>query len=80
VTSAAGVVRAAREAGMSGPLTPKKVFALARRGDPTACEVVATEARRWALGLAVVVATALAAAQDWLFDPARMLDRKELVV
>jgi hypothetical protein len=22
----------------------------------------------------------LAAAQDWLFDPARMLDRKELVV
>jgi predicted NBD/HSP70 family sugar kinase len=26
------------------------------------------------------VATALAAAQDWLFDPARMLDRKELVV
>jgi predicted NBD/HSP70 family sugar kinase len=134
VTNAAGVVRTAREAGMTGPLTPKKVFALARRGDPTACEVVATEARRLALGLAVVVAvvdlelvvlgggiggnadllleplerelralsplrprlaasalgedavlqgavaTALAAAQDWLFDPARMLDRKELVV
>jgi len=128
------VVRTAREAGMTGPLTPKKVFTLARRGDPTACEVVATEARRLALGLAVVVAvvdlelvvlgggiggnadllleplerelralsplrprlaasalgedavlqgavaTALAAAQDWLFDPARMLDRKELVV
>jgi predicted NBD/HSP70 family sugar kinase len=134
VTNAAGVVRTAREAGMTGPLTPKKVFALARRGDLTACEVVATEARRLALGLAVVVAvvdlelvvlgggvggngdllleplerelralsplrprlaasalgedavlqgavaTALAAAQDWLFDPARMLDRKELVV
>jgi len=133
-TNAAGVVRTAREAGMTGPLTPQKVFALARRGDPTACEVVATEARRLALGLAVVVAvvdlelvvlgggiggnadllleplerelralsplrprlaasalgedavlqgavaTSLAAAQDWLFDPARMLDRKELVV
>jgi predicted NBD/HSP70 family sugar kinase len=133
-TNAAGVVRTAREAGMTGPLTPQKVFALARRGDPTACEVVATEARRLALGLAVVVAvvdlelvvlgggiggnadllleplerelralsplrprlaasalgedavlqgavaTALGAAQDWLFDPARMLDRKELVV
>jgi predicted NBD/HSP70 family sugar kinase len=133
-TNAAGVVRTARQAGMTGPLTPQKVFALARRGDPTACEVVATEARRLALGLAVVVAvvdlelvvigggiggnadlllepierelralsplrprlaasalgedavlqgavaTALAAAQDWLFDPARMLDRKELVV
>jgi hypothetical protein len=26
------------------------------------------------------VATALGAAHDWLFDPARMLDRKELVV
>jgi predicted NBD/HSP70 family sugar kinase len=133
-TNAAGVVRTARQAGMTGPLTPQKVFALARRGDPTACEVVATEARRLALGLAVVVAvvdlelvvigggiggnadlllepverelralsplrprlaasalgedavlqgavaTALAAAQDWLFDPARLLDRKELVV
>jgi predicted NBD/HSP70 family sugar kinase len=133
-TNAAGVVRTARQAGMTGPLTPQKVFALARRGDPTACEVVATEARRLALGLAVVVAvvdlelvvigggiggnadlllepverelralsplrprlaasalgedavlqgavaTALAAAQDWLFDPARIRDRKELVV
>jgi hypothetical protein len=27
-----------------------------------------------------VVATALAASRDRLFDPARMLDRKELVV
>jgi predicted NBD/HSP70 family sugar kinase len=133
-TNAAGVVRTARQAGMTGPLTPQKVFALARRGDPTACEVVATEARRLALGLAVVVAvvdlelvvigggiggnadlllepverelralsplrprlaasalgedavlqgavaTALAAAQEWLFDPARLPDRKELVV
>jgi predicted NBD/HSP70 family sugar kinase len=133
-TNATGVVRTARQAGMTGPLTPTQVFALARRGDPVAREVVGIEARRIALGLAVViavvdlelvilgggiggnadlllepverelrllsplrprlatsslgddavlqgaVATALAAAQDWLFDPARMLDRKELVV
>jgi predicted NBD/HSP70 family sugar kinase len=133
-TNAAGVVRSARAAGMTGPLTPQKVFALARRGDPAARQVVQLEARRLALGLAVVtavvdlelvilgggigrnadlllepverelralsplrprlavsalgddavlqgaVATALAAAQDWLFDPARLLDRKELVV
>ena len=133
-TSGMGVVRIAREAGMNGPLTPKKVFALARRGDPLARRVVETEAQRIALGLAVViavvdlelvilgggvggnadlllepverelrelsplrprlaasalgddavlqgaVATALAAAQDRLFDPARMLDQKELVV
>jgi predicted NBD/HSP70 family sugar kinase len=133
-TSGMGVVRIAREAGMNGPLTPKKVFALARRGDPLARRVVETEAQRIALGLAVViavvdlelvilgggvggnadlllepverelrelsplrprlaasalgddavlqgaVATALAAAQDRLFDPARMLDRKELLI
>jgi predicted NBD/HSP70 family sugar kinase len=133
-TNAAGVVRGARAAGMTGPLTPQKVFALARKGDPAARQVVELEARRLALGLAVVtavvdlelvilgggigrnadlllepverelralsplrprlavsalgddavlqgaVATALAAAQDWLFDPARLLDRKELVV
>jgi predicted NBD/HSP70 family sugar kinase len=128
----AGVVRHAREAGMTGSLTPKRVFALARKGDPLAGRVVEEEARRIALGLAVVmavvdlelvilgggiggnadlllapverelralsplrprlavsslgedavlqgaVATALAAAQDRLFDPARMLERKEL--
>jgi predicted NBD/HSP70 family sugar kinase len=133
-TNAAGVVRTAREAGMTGALTPKRVFALARKGDPIAGEVVAIEARRLALGIAVVttvvdlelvilgggiggngdllldpverelhalsplrprlavsslgddavlqgaVTTALGAAHDWLFDPARMLDRKELVV
>jgi len=130
----AGVVRTAHEAGMKGSLTPKKVFALARKGDPLAERVVETEAQRLALGLAVVtavvdlelvilgggiggnadlllepverelralsplrprlvasalgddavlqgaLATALAAAQDRLFDPARMLDQKELVV
>ena len=133
-SSAAAVVRVAREAGMTGSLTPKKVFAMAGRGDPVALRVVETEARRIALGLAVVsavtdlelvilgggiggnaellldpierelralsplrprlaasalgddavlhgaVATALEIAQDRLFDPARMLDRKELVV
>jgi predicted NBD/HSP70 family sugar kinase len=130
----AAVVRRAAEAGMAGSLTAKKVFALARKGDPVAREVVEDEARRLALGLAVVtavvdlelvilggglggnadlllspierelralspirprvatsalgedavlqgaVATALAVAQSRLFDPATMLDRKELVV
>ena len=128
------VVRAARAAGTGGSLTAKKVFGLARRGDPPAGRVVEGEARRLALGLAVVtavvdlelvilgggiggnadlllgpverelralspmrprlatsalgedavlqgaVATALAVAQRHLFDPATMLDRKELVV
>ena len=130
----AAVVRRAAETGLGGPLTAKQVFALARRGDPLAREVVEEEARRLALGLAVVtavvdlelvilgggvggnadlllapierelralspmrprlavsalgedavlqgaVATALAVAQSRLFDPATMLDRKELVV
>jgi predicted NBD/HSP70 family sugar kinase len=128
------VVRAAAKAGLPGSLTAKKVFALARRGDPLAGRVVEDEARRLALGLAVVVAvvdlelvilgggvggnadlllapverelralspirprlavsalgedavlqgavaTALGVAQSRLFDPATMLDRKELVV
>jgi predicted NBD/HSP70 family sugar kinase len=130
----AGVVRSANQAGLTGPLTPKKVFALARKGDPAAGRVVEDEARRLALGLAAVlavvdlelvilgggiggnadlllapverglralsplrprlvvsalgedavlqgaVATALGVAQRRLFDPATMLDRKELVV
>jgi predicted NBD/HSP70 family sugar kinase len=129
-TNAAGVIRLAREAGMTGPLTPAKVFAMARGGHPVAGEVVATEARRLALGLAAVVAvvdlelvilgggigrnadlllgpigrelrtlsplrprlevsalddavlhgavaTALAAAQDRLFDLTRRLDRRQ---
>jgi predicted NBD/HSP70 family sugar kinase len=132
--SGAGVVRIAHELGMKGKLTPKRVFALARKRDPLGLQVVEREARRLALGLAAVaavvdlelvilgggiggnadlllepiglelrtlsplrprlvgsalgddavlhgaVATALAAAQDRLFDPARMLDQKELVV
>ena len=128
------VVRGAGQAGLTGSLSAKKVFAMARRGDPLAGRVVEEEARRLALGLAVViavvdlelvilgggvggnadlllppierelralsplhprlavsalgedavlqgaVATALALAQSRLFDPATMLDRKELVV
>jgi predicted NBD/HSP70 family sugar kinase len=130
----AAVVRGASEAGLTGSLTAKQVFGLARRGDPLAGRVVEDEARRLALGLAVViavvdlelvilgggvggnadlllspverelralspvrprlavsalgedavlqgaVATALAVARTRLFDPATMLDRKELVV
>jgi predicted NBD/HSP70 family sugar kinase len=128
------VVRGAGQAGLSGSLSAKQVFAMARKGDPQAGRVVEDEARRLALGLAVViavvdlelvilgggvggnadlllppierelralsplrprlavsalgedavlqgaVATALAVAQSQLFDPATMLDRKELVV
>jgi predicted NBD/HSP70 family sugar kinase len=130
----AAVVRAAGQAGLAGSLSAKKVFALARKGDPLARRVVDAEAARIAVGLAVVlavvdlelvilgggvggnadlllapverelralsplrprlavsalgedavlqgaVATALAVAQSRLFDPATMLDRKELVV
>jgi predicted NBD/HSP70 family sugar kinase len=52
----AAVVRAAREAGLAGALSAKKVFALARKGDPLAARVVEDEARRVALGIAVVTA------------------------
>jgi predicted NBD/HSP70 family sugar kinase len=55
VASAGGVVRAAREMGMRPPLTAKKVFTAARRGDPIAGRAVETEARRLALGIAAVV-------------------------
>ena len=50
------MVRAAREAGLTGSLSAKKVFALARKGDPLAARVVEDEARRVALGIAVVMA------------------------
>jgi predicted NBD/HSP70 family sugar kinase len=130
----AAVVRAAGQAGLAGSLSAKKVFAQARKGDPAAGRVVEDEARRLALGLAVVmavvdleliilgggvggnadlllapierelralsparprlavsalgedavlqgaVATALAVAQNRLFDPATLLEQKELVV
>jgi predicted NBD/HSP70 family sugar kinase len=130
----AAVVRAAGQAGLAGSLSAKQVFAQARKGDPGAGRVVEDEARRLALGLAVVmavvdleliilgggvggnadlllapierelralsparprlavsalgedavlqgaVATALAVAQNRLFDPATLLEQKELVV
>jgi predicted NBD/HSP70 family sugar kinase len=132
--NAAAVVRDAGRAGLAGSRTAMKVFALARKGDPQAARVVEDEARRLALGIAVVdavvdlelvilgggvggnadlllapierelralspirprlavsalgedavlqgaVAAALATARGRLFDPATMLDRKELVV
>ena len=53
--AASGVVRHARELGMKAPLTPRAIFGAARRGDDLACEVVAAEARRLALAIAVVV-------------------------
>jgi predicted NBD/HSP70 family sugar kinase len=50
-----GVVAAAREEGMEAPLTGKKVFAAARKGDDRALRVVAGVAERIALAIAAVV-------------------------
>ncbi len=55
VAGAAGVVATARSFGMKPPLTPKKIFAAARKGDRTARKVVALEAQRIALVIAAVV-------------------------
>jgi predicted NBD/HSP70 family sugar kinase len=52
---ASGVVAAARELGMSPPLSARGVIAAARRGDPIARRVVALEAERIAVGLAAIV-------------------------
>jgi predicted NBD/HSP70 family sugar kinase len=52
---AAGVVATARRLGMRPPLTPKKVFTAARRGDPTAERVVEAVAGGIALAIAAVV-------------------------
>ncbi len=52
---AAGVVQTAREMGMEPPLTPRKVFQSARRGDATAARVVGVIAQRIALAIAAVV-------------------------
>lgn len=51
-----GVVRSAVELGMKRPLTPKKVFSAARKGDPLAARVVEEVGRRIALGLAAAAA------------------------
>jgi predicted NBD/HSP70 family sugar kinase len=55
VAGAAGVVETARRLGMSPPLSAKKVFAAARRGDRAAAEVVAREAELIALAIASIV-------------------------
>lgn len=52
---ATGVVASARELGMAGPLSAKRVFAAARRGDPVALRVVEGEAGRIALAIAAIV-------------------------
>jgi predicted NBD/HSP70 family sugar kinase len=52
--AAAGIVRIARSLGMRSPLTPKKVFALARGGDPVAGRVVERTAERLALVIATI--------------------------
>jgi predicted NBD/HSP70 family sugar kinase len=52
--AAAGIARAAQELGMRAPLTPKKVFAAARRGHPAAMRAVEIEASRLALGIAAI--------------------------
>ena len=53
--SAAGVVATARRLGMTPPLTAKKVFTEARKGDAKAKRVVRTEAARIALAIAATI-------------------------
>jgi predicted NBD/HSP70 family sugar kinase len=53
---AAGVVATARELGMKPPLTARKVFSSARRGDLLAQQAVAREAERIALAIAAIAA------------------------
>jgi predicted NBD/HSP70 family sugar kinase len=54
--SAAGIVRAARRAGMRGPVSARDVFAAADRGDDRAAKVVADEALLVAKAVCSVVA------------------------
>ena len=56
--SAAGIVRAARRAGLTGRITARSVFAAAESGDRRAGSVVATEAQLVAKALSSVVAVA----------------------
>jgi predicted NBD/HSP70 family sugar kinase len=56
--SAAGIVRAARRAGMRGSVSAREVFAAAARGDPRAAKVVADEALLVAKAICAVVAVA----------------------
>ena len=52
---AAGVVAIAESVGMRQPLSPKRIFTAARRGDAEACRVVDLVADRIALAIAAVV-------------------------
>ncbi|ADB53407.1 ROK family transcriptional regulator [Conexibacter woesei] len=56
VLSAEGVVRSARELGMTGVETAKEIFAAARRGDELALRTVEREGERLALIVAAVAA------------------------
>ena len=53
--AAAGIVRAARKAGMRGPVSARSVFAAAARGDQRAVAVVAEEARLVARAICCVI-------------------------
>jgi predicted NBD/HSP70 family sugar kinase len=53
--SAAAVVRAARRAGMRGPVSARRVFAAAAAGDPRAAAVVAGEAELLARAVCAIV-------------------------
>jgi len=58
VASAHGIVQAARRAGMRGPLSARKVFAAAARGDARARAVVEAEAALIARAVCAVIAVA----------------------
>ena len=53
--SASGVVRAARQAGMRGAVTARRVFEAAAAGDARAAAVVAEEARLIAMAICAVI-------------------------
>jgi predicted NBD/HSP70 family sugar kinase len=55
MAAASGVVRAARKAGMRGPVSARSVFAAAARGDERAAAVVAEEARLVARAICAVI-------------------------
>ena len=58
VAAASAVVRAARQAGMRGPVSARRVFEAAARGDERASAVVAEEARLVASAICCIVAVA----------------------
>jgi predicted NBD/HSP70 family sugar kinase len=58
VAAASAVVRAARRAGLRGPVSARRVFEAARRGDERASAVVAEEVRLVANAICCIVAVA----------------------